>query len=283
VSPSPADRQQDSPDRESLPSAVAASGSLEVISRFGYIVHGSIYIVIGALAVKLVWGSRGQLADPPSAIGVVSKLPVGDVLVGVIAVGLAAYALWRFIQAVADPDSQGRTVKGLVVRIGRVVSGIGYSALALFAAQLAAGTAADGQVQTNWAIRVLTEPIGALTGGLVALILIVVASDDVRKACTANFGERLKDREMGAPVSFASRCAGRWGFAARAVILVFGGAYLMRAVLTAEPYRAQGFEGILASLLGLPYGEWVLGVVALGLAAYGVFMVQAGLYRRHPF
>ena len=270
-------------DDQSLPSAVAASGSLEVISRFGYIVHGAIYIVIGALAVKLAWGSRGMLADPPSAIGFIGKLPVGEFLVPFIAVGLAAYALWRFIQAVADPDRQGRTMKGLVVRTGRVVSGIGYSALALFAARLASGTAEDGQGQTNWAVQMLKEPIGALTGGLVALILLMVATDDVRKACTANFGERLKDHEMGAPVSFASRCAGRWGFAARAVILVFGGAYLMRAVLTAEPYRARGFEGILASLLTLPYGDWVLGFVALGLAAYGVFMVQAGLFRRHPF
>jgi hypothetical protein len=122
-----------------------------------------------------------------------------------------------------------------------------------------------------------------LTGGLVALILLIVASDDVRKACTANFGERLKHKQMGAHVSIASRCAGRWGFAARAVILVLGGAYLLRAVLTAEPYRARGFEGILASLLALPYGDWVLGFVALGLAAYGVFMVQAGLFRKHPF
>jgi hypothetical protein len=88
---------------------------------------------------------------------------------------------------------------------------------------------------------------------------------------------------MGLLGSLAGRCAGRWGFAARAVILVFGGAYLLRAVMSADPSRARGFEGILASLLALPYGHWILLFVALGLAGYGVFMVQAGVYRRHPY
>ena len=57
----------------------------------------------------------------------------------------------------------------------------------------------------------------------------------------------------------------------------------MRAVFTSNPYRVRGFEGILASLFGLPYGEWLLLFIGLGLGAYGLFMVQAGLYRRHPY
>jgi hypothetical protein len=268
---------------QTIPEVVAHSSSVEVMSRVGYVVHGFVYILIGVLAARLAWGARGELADPPSAIGVVSRLPAGDLLVSIMAVGLAAYALWRFIQAIADPDGQDKTVKGLIVRTGRVISGVGYSALALFAARLAAGAAQPGETETNWAVRILTEPIGAFLGGIIALILLGVATDDVRKACTANFGERLKDRKMGLLGSLAGRCAGRWGFAARAVILIFGGAYLLRAVMSADPNRARGFEGILASLLALPYGHWILLFVALGLAGYGLFMVQAGIYRRHPY
>jgi hypothetical protein len=155
--------------------------------------------------------------------------------------------------------------------------------LAFFAIQLAAGNARQGGGQANWLYRLLTEPFGALAGGLLALILLGVASDDVRKACTTNFGERLKEHKMSVAVFTVSRCAGIWGFAARAIILVSGGIYLIRAVFAAEPHRARGFEGILAGFLQLPYGEWILLFVALGLAAYGLFMVQTGLYRRHPF
>ena len=266
-----------------MPATIAASGTMEVLSRLGYVVHGGIYLVIGTLAARLAWGTRGELADPPSVIEILDKLPTGDFLVSMVAAGLAAYALWRFVQAIADPDRQGRTVKGIIVRVGRIISGIGYSALAVFASRLAAGSTQNVGDQPNWAYRFLAEPVGTVTGGLVAVILLCVATDDARKACTTDFGERLKHHEMSMVLTAATRCAGSWGFAARAVILVFGGIYLMRAVFQAEPHRAKGFEGILAGLLRLPHGEWVLGFVAVGLAAYGLFMIQAGVYRRHPY
>jgi hypothetical protein len=256
---------------------------MELLSRVGYVVHGAIYLVIGALAARLAWGARGELADPPSAIEIIDTLPAGDLLVSIIAMGLAAYGLWRFVQAIADPDCQGRTVKGMMVRVGRLISGVGYAALAVFASRLAAGNS-DGTVgQPDWAYRLLTEPGGAFLGAVVAIILLCVATDDARKACTTKFGERLKHHEMNALLSAATRCAGTWGFAARAVVLVAGGIYLMRAVLDGDPQLARGLEGILASLLQLPNGGWVLGFVAVGLGAYGVFMVQAGIYRRHPY
>jgi hypothetical protein len=255
---------------------------MELLSRVGYVAHGAIYIFIGVLAARLAWGARGELADPPSAIELIDRLPMGSPVVSVFAAGLAAYALWRFIQAIADPDRQGRTAKGIVVRTGRLISSLGYAGMALFAAKLAAGTAQDDH-SASWIYRLLSEPVGAFAGGLAAMILLGVAGDDLRKACTANFGERLEHKEMGLLLTTASRCAGAWGFAARGVILFSGGIYLLRAVFTAEPYLAKGFEGILAGLLRLPYGNWLLGVVALGLAAYGVFMVHAGIYRRHPF
>ena len=272
-------RQETPPD---VPTIIAASGAMELLSRIGYVVHGAIYLIIGALAARLAWGARGELADPPSVIDIIDKLPAGDFLVSMIAAGLAAYALWRFVQAIADPDRQGRTIKGMIVRTGRVISGIGYSALALLASRLAAGSA-EAAGESNWAYRLLAEPVGAVAGGLVAVILLCVATDDARKACTTNFGERLKHHEMSGLLTAATKCAGSWGFTARALVLVFGGIYLMRAVFQSEPYRAKGFEGILASLMQLPHGDWLLGFVALGLGAYGLFMIQAGFYRRHPY
>ena len=133
-------------------STIAASGAMEVLSRLGYVVHGAIYLIIGALAARLAWGARGELADPPSVIEIIDTLPAGDLLVGIIAAGLAAYGLWRFVQAIADPDDQGRTVKGMIVRVGRVVSGLGYSALAVFASRLAAGSSHGPAAQPNWRI-----------------------------------------------------------------------------------------------------------------------------------
>jgi hypothetical protein len=64
-----------------VPATIAASGTMEVLSRVGYVVHGGIYLVIGTLAARLAWGARGELADPPSVIDILDKLPAGDFLV----------------------------------------------------------------------------------------------------------------------------------------------------------------------------------------------------------
>ena len=96
---------------------------MEILSRVGYIVHGAIYLAIGTLAARLAWGTRGELADPPRVIDILDKLPAGDLLVSMVAAGLAAYALCRFVQAIADPDPQGKNITGIIVRTGRVVSG----------------------------------------------------------------------------------------------------------------------------------------------------------------
>jgi hypothetical protein len=255
---------------------------MEKLARFGYVVHGLIYIVIGGLAAQFALGEGGALTDPPGALKTIRHQPLGKQAILVTAIGLGAYALWRMVQAAADPDRQGTSAKGLAVRVGRVVSAVGYAALAIFALKLFSGRADENGNGLNRLAQVLNEPIGAVFGTLIAFIVFGVAFDDVRKACTARFGERMKASNMTMVERIWSRGAGRWGFAARATILCFGGAFLLRASWYGNPNEVKGFAGILLSILALPYGHWALGLVGLGLAAYGCFMIMAGRYRQHP-
>jgi len=261
--------------------ALAKKSVVEKVARFGYIAHGLIYVIIGGLATEYAIGAGGTLTDPPGALETIRNQPLGKEAVLVTAIGLASYAVWRLIQAAADPDRQGTRPKGLAVRVGRVVSGVGYAALAIVALRLFAGRYANKN-GLNWAARLLTEPIGAALGTVFALVVFGVAFEDVRKACTAQFGERMKASDMTTMQRSWSRSAGRWGFAARATVLCFGGAFLLRASWYGNPAEVKGFQGVLASILRLPYGNWALVCVGLGLAAYGCFMIMAGRYRHHP-
>jgi len=42
----------------------------------------------------------------------------------------------------------------------------------------------------------------------------------------------------------------------------------------------RGLDGALQALAEQPYGPWLLGIVALGLVAYGVHMGVQARYRR---
>jgi hypothetical protein len=74
--------------------------------------------------------------------------------------------------------------------------------------------------------------------------------------------------------------AGRLGYVARGVVFGLTGVFLVVAGVQARPDQARGLGGVLATLAGQPFGPWLLGLVAVGLVAYGAFMLIAARYRR---
>ena len=64
--------------------------------------------------------------------------------------------------------------------------------------------------------------------------------------------------------------------------MTFGimGGCLLYAGRAADPSEARGLDGALVAVAQHPYGPWLLGVVALGLVAYGLFCLSQALYRR---
>ncbi|HZD03304.1 MAG TPA: DUF1206 domain-containing protein, partial [Longimicrobiales bacterium] len=58
------------------------------------------------------------------------------------------------------------------------------------------------------------------------------------------------------------------------------GGFLVNAAATSDPSQAQDLEGALTTLARQRYGPWLMGALALGLVAYGVFQVAKARYRR---
>ncbi len=70
--------------------------------------------------------------------------------------------------------------------------------------------------------------------------------------------------------------AGRLGLAARGVVFPIIGYYFIQAALQSSPSQARGLGGVLSSMQDTP---WLLGLVALGLLAYGVYNLIRARYR----
>src|SRR5918997_6489379 len=100
--------------RDAEKAARHASPWVEWIARFGYAAKGVVYMVMGILAVlAAVEAGGGSTTDQNGAFQTIEEAPFGQVLLGVVAVGLMGYVLWRSIQAVADPDGEGLGPKAL--------------------------------------------------------------------------------------------------------------------------------------------------------------------------
>lgn len=254
------------------------------LARFGFAAKGFVYVLIGALAFLAAIGRGGQTTGPEGALGSIDQQPLGRILLGLVALGLFGYALWRLVQAGIDPENEGTEAKGIVKRIGFAVSGIVYAGLGFEAARLALGTggggnSGDGQAE-DWTARLMAQPFGSWLVGLVGLIIIGTGLYQFYKAYSVKFREKLKLQEMSTrEITWATR-SGRIGFAARGVVYGIIGWFLMQAALRSDPQQAGGIGEALQELAGQPYGPWLLGIVAVGLVAYGFFAFVLARYRR---
>src|SRR6478735_2298294 len=68
-------------------------------ARVGLAARGVVYIIMGLLAVLVALGAQAHI-DQRGALTEVLAQPFGTVLVVLLAVGFACYALWRISEAI---------------------------------------------------------------------------------------------------------------------------------------------------------------------------------------
>jgi hypothetical protein len=72
---------------------------------------------------------------------------------------------------------------------------------------------------------------------------------------------------------------GSVGHVARGVVFGLIGVFVIKAAVDYKPKDAIGIDGALRKLVDAPYGPWLLGLVAAGLLAYGVYCAFDARYR----
>ena len=70
------------------------------------------------------------------------------------------------------------------------------------------------------------------------------------------------------------------GLLARGVVFGLIGAFVVKAAIDYDPREAIGLDGALQKLAHQTYGEWLLGLTAIGLLAYAIFCLVEARYRR---
>ncbi|SFK96209.1 DUF1206 domain-containing protein [Methylorubrum salsuginis] len=253
--------------------------ALEHLARFGFGARGFVYCVVGALAVLAALGQGGSAGDSKGALRAVLGGPFGAVIVGLIALGLAGFALWRVVEGVTDADRRGNSAKALAVRGAHLISAFVYAGLALTAGRLAFGigrASAGGDGVQDWTAWLLRQPFGPWLVGLAALAVTAAGFAYAKKAWTGDVTDRLS---LPSESERWAKPLGRFGYAARAVVFLIIAGFLASAAWTQGPSEAHGLSGAFAALRAQPYGWVLLAVVAAGHFAFGAFGLIQARYR----
>jgi hypothetical protein len=261
----------------------ATSRWVERLSRIGIVAKAVVYLLIGSLATGVVLQIGGELTGSRGILYFLDHQPLGRALLAVLAFGLAAYTLWLFVQAFVDPDGNGASLGGLVNRAGQVITGITHAVLTIEAVRLTLGLPGLGGAGLEvWVGRLLRQPYGVwIVGAAGAVVMLLGAIQiwrallgDVRSAWRLGALDPRKDRW---PIRL-----GRFGLAARGLVLAVAGALVVRAARAYDPDAAGGVAEVLRALREEPASDWLLGIVALGLVAYGLFALIEARYRFIP-
>ena len=136
-----------------------------------------------------------------------------------------------------------------------------------------------GQGQ-GWAARLFALPLGRWVVGIAGVVVIGGGLYQLYKAYSIDFSEHMRWNEMSATERTWAVRLGRLGLAARGVVQGLIGLFLLEAALWVDSNRVQGTNGAFQALGRSPLGPWAVGMVAAGLAAYGVYMLAAARYSR---
>ena len=259
----------------------AASPALVMLGRAGYAAKGIVYVVMGALAAKAALGAGGKTTDTRGAIGVIGDGPMGTIALVAIGVGLIGYMLWRLIAAATDAEGEGDEPTKLVVRAAQAGRGIAYGVLGVQALRALGGddVGSQGAAARHWTARLLEMPFGrALVVG-VGLGVLGYAAYQLYRAFSDKARKHLDLAEAGPAQATWIVRFGRFGIAARGVVFAMIGVFLVRAGMQRDSGEAGGIAQSLQALGNASYGRLVLGAVAFGLIAYGVYQLATARYR----
>jgi hypothetical protein len=251
-------------------------------ARFGLATKGFSYILVAVIALRVAAEGGGQTESREGALKTLADEPFGWALLAMVALGFASYAGWQLARAVFDRDDEGDDPKGIGKRLGQTAKAVLYAALAVITASFlvdSGGGSGGGQSEERATAVVLDWPGGRWIVGGVGLAIIGAGVFNAYRALSGSFQDKLREEQMSGAERPWYTAFGIAGHLARAVVFGMIGFFVVRAAYQYDPDEAIGLDGALQKLTGEAYGLYLLGAVALGLGAYGLFCLVEAKYR----
>jgi Domain of Unknown Function (DUF1206) len=258
-----------------------ATPIIDRVARLGFLANGVVVLIVGALALRFVLGFGQGLAGPEQALASLPRQPFGRTTLALLSLGLWAYAFWKLVQAIVDPEHKGTSFVGMMERVGFGFTALAYMTLGMVGFHLLRGDQVGGATgPEELAAKILAPHFGRWVVGLFGGIIVLAGVLQVRMGVTARFRHTLALQRMSRTEVIAVLVLGCMGYLGLGIVSLVIGYFLIRVALLYDPESAGGWQEALALLGSLDPGRWVLGAVAAGVVSYGLFFVMLVRYRR---
>lgn len=260
--------------RDSLERSVDRDPRVQQVLRYGWVAKGVVYILMGATAQAIGrQENTDDAASPEGALGQLREATGGRVLLGVLAAGLALYAVWRIVGAVID---HAHGAKETAERIGHAIAGVVYAALAVTAARAALESTRpeDSGTVERASSAALENPFGR---GLLLVVGVVVLGLGIYFVVQQGLRKKfLEDFSLGDASESERKVVvgtGVAGWVGRGIVTSLVGFFVARAAWQFDESDARGFDRSLREVALDQPGATIVVLAGLGLIAYGVHCI----------
>lgn len=244
------------------------NGGVDHLARVGLSAYGVVHLLIAWVALQLAFGGSDREASSKGAFEELSAQPFGGAALWAVAVGLVLLVLWRVVEAVAGHDEEKESDRWRK----RAASGgkaVLYGALAVTAFRTVLGEGGGGGRSTT--ATVLNWPGGQVLVVVAGLVVLGYAGWTAWRGWSDKFMEHLDADGRSGEVGEVYRWFGRVGYVAKGVSIAIVGGLVVHAGWTHSGKEDQGMDDALRTVLEQPFGSFLLAVIAVGLACYGLF------------
>lgn len=255
------------------------------LARAGLVAKGVSYAIVGVLAIDLAATGGGKATSRQGALHSLAGSTFGKALLVLLAIGFAAYALWRIVQAVAEREDgdeakdQAKVWGKRAGYLGRaaIYAGLTWSTIAIVAG--AGGGQSQNQKAHQTTATVFDWPAGRWLVAIAGIVAAAVGLWNLYRGLARKFEDKWKSGEMSATQRRWASRVGLAGHVARFVVFAMVGVFVTKAALDYDPKEAIGIDGALQKLAQATYGPWLLGLTAAGLVCYGAYCLVDARFR----
>lgn len=246
--------------------------ALSLMARLGFAMYGVVYLMVGVLAVQLAIGDSSGSVSGQGALHELAQQPWGEVLLVLIAVGLASLCLWKVSEAIGG-HTEHDGARRVAARAGSAGRAVFFAGLAVLAAQVVLGGSSGGGGTDGYTARLMELPFGPYLVAAVGLAVVAYGVVSAYKGLSDKWKDDLQYGASAGDVGTALSVLARVGFTARGVAFALIGGLFVWASVTHDARKSAGLDQALRELRDVAYGPWLLGAIAVGLGAYGLFNV----------
>lgn len=250
-----------------------------MLARAGLAARGVIYILIGWVALLVALGHSSQQKNQQGALQILVGKPYGLVSLWLLAIGFAAYALWRLSEAAFGVTGEKNGAGARLKSLGRAVV---YASFVVLTIKVITGTQGNqSSQQQDLTAKVMQHPGGQWLVGIVGAIVVIAGLALVLQGLRHKFMKQLQTGQMNARTRRVVKWLGTIGTGARGLVFALVGVLVIDAAVTHNAAKSGGVDEALQSLRDHhPFGPALLILAALGLAIFGVYGLCEARWRK---